>query len=374
MAIREPYIDRLRVALTALVILHHTAITYGASGGWFYYELQPSSAPSSLLLTLFTAINQSYFMGFFFLLAGYFTPPALERKGYAGFLAGRALRLGLPLLFFILVLGPATVGLAAWGRGEGFWPTILWLWHHQRIINGPLWFAQALMIFAGGYCGWRALFGAPLSMSERRVSAVPSGLRWLLAALGVGAAAWAIRLAVPVGKNLFGLQLGYFASYIFLFSLGIASWRHDWLHRLPWRNAWPWIAVTALALAVLPVALLVGDRQRGAGSSGFEGGLGWQAVFYVFWEPMVAWGIIAALLLWFREHGEGAARCWTWLGRRAYAVYIVHAPVLVAVALALHGWSAPALVKFAVTGALSCGMSWLVSDPLVRLPGLRRIV
>jgi len=35
-------------------------------------------------------------MGFFFLLAGYFTPRSLERKGYGHFLCDRFLRLGLP--------------------------------------------------------------------------------------------------------------------------------------------------------------------------------------------------------------------------------------------------------------------------------------
>jgi peptidoglycan/LPS O-acetylase OafA/YrhL len=374
MAIRELYIDRLRVALTALVILHHTAITYGASGSWFYNELRPSSAPSSLLLTLFAATNQAYFMGFFFLLAGYFTPPSLERKGYARYLGDRLLRLGLPLLFFILVLGPATAGLATWAQGDGFWPTILWLWHHQRIINGPLWFAQTLLLFALAYCGGRAIFGAKLEASARTVRAVPSGFRWLLAALGVGVAAWAIRLGIPVGKNLFGLQLGYFASYIFLFVLGTAAWRHDWLRQLTVRHARPWIAVMILALLSLPVALMLGDTHRGAGSSGFEGGLRWQAAFYALWEPFIAWGAIALLLLLFRRYGNRPSRLGDWLGRRAYAAYMLHAPVLVAVALVLHGWSAPALVKFATTGLLACAITWLVADPLVRLPGLRRVL
>jgi hypothetical protein len=39
-------------------------------------------------------------MGILFLLAGYFTPGSLERKGYARFLSDRFLRLGLPLLAF----------------------------------------------------------------------------------------------------------------------------------------------------------------------------------------------------------------------------------------------------------------------------------
>jgi len=40
----------------------------------------------------------------------------------------------------------------------------------------------------------------------------------------------------------------------------------------------------------------------------------------------------------------------------------------------MHGWVAPALVKFAVVGALSCTATWMIADPLVRLPGVRRVV
>ena len=79
------YIDRLRSVMTAFVILHHTAITYGAIGGWFWNELKPSRAHLKPAADVFCATNQAYFMGFFFLLAGYFTPGSLERKGYARF-------------------------------------------------------------------------------------------------------------------------------------------------------------------------------------------------------------------------------------------------------------------------------------------------
>ena len=35
---RDFYIDRLRSVMIVLVVLHHTAITYGATGGWFYHD------------------------------------------------------------------------------------------------------------------------------------------------------------------------------------------------------------------------------------------------------------------------------------------------------------------------------------------------
>jgi hypothetical protein len=56
----------------------------------------PSATLSSVILTLFCSTNQAYIMGILFLLAGYFTPASVERKGYARFVSDRFLRLGLP--------------------------------------------------------------------------------------------------------------------------------------------------------------------------------------------------------------------------------------------------------------------------------------
>jgi peptidoglycan/LPS O-acetylase OafA/YrhL len=371
---RELYIDRLRSVMTVFVILHHTAITYGAPGGWFYNELKPSGSPASLLLTLFVATNQAYFMGFFFLLAGYFTPASLERKGYRQFLADRFLRLGVPLLAFILFLGPLTVGLVTAYEGKGFWPAIGYLWNHAIIINGPLWFAQALLMFSVGYCGWRAVAGAPLANAQRLNRAVPSGAWWLLSAVGVGAAALAIRQFVPTGVNIIGLQLGYFASYIFLFALGIAAWRYDWLKRMEWKNARLLLYGLVATWPLMPVGIFLAHAMYGPGKANFGGGHTWPAILYAFWEPLVAWGLIAAWLLAFRAFMNRPSGFWSWLNRRAYAVYIIHPPVLVGISLLLHHWAAPALVKFSVTGILASIACWLLADPIVRAPGMRRLV
>jgi hypothetical protein len=238
---RDFYIDCLRSVMIALVILHHTAITYGASGLCFYRELEFSATPSSVILTVFTGTNQAYFMGILFLLAGYFTPGSLERKGYGRFLVDRFFRLGLPLLVFGLLLGPVSVAMVRTSKGDEFFPTLVKLWNQREFIPGPLWFVQALLMFSLAYCGWRAWLGAPLIGAQRSRRPLPGYRWWLLSAAGVGAAALAIRQVVPTGVEIFGLQLGFFASYTFLFCLGIAAWRYDWLRQLQWQNARPWI-------------------------------------------------------------------------------------------------------------------------------------
>jgi hypothetical protein len=42
--------------------------------------------------------------------------------------------------------------------------------------------------------------------------------------------------------------------------------------------------------------------------------------------------------------------------------------------MALRGWGAPALVKFGVVGGLVIVATWLAANPLVRLPGVRRVI
>lgn len=365
---RDFYIDRLRSVMTVLVILHHTAITYGAIGGWFWREVEPSRTPSGILLILFCTTNQAYFMGFFFLLAGYFTPASLDRKGYKQFILDRFIRLGIPILAFGLILGPLTAALVTSAQGDGFWPTFVALWHRKQFILGPLWFAEALLIFSLWYVLYRRVLGpqpGTAHSSQLASSPVPKWTTWFICAFLVGTSALAIRQAFPIGSSLYG----YWAMYIFLFIVGIRAKSRNWLAQLSWKHAWPWVITACVVWPTLPLGWMLSH-----GKVNFNTGFSWGAFLYAFWEPFLAWGLIAAWLLLFRAHMNRPSTFWSWLNRRAYAVYILHPPVLVGIALLLHGWAAPALLKFGVVGLLACVTSWLIADPFVRMPGVRNIV
>ncbi len=368
-AARTFFIDRLRVVLTVLVVVHHTAITYGGSGGWFYREVTDAAAPTSQLLTMLCAVNQAFFMGMFFLLAGYFTPPSYERKGALRFAGDRLLRLGVPLLVFGTVLGPVAAAIAATTRGLRFveaLPVIV----QTRFVTGPLWFAWALLIFAAGYIAWRQWRGPAADAPQ---STLPSDRSWLASALAVGAAALLIRQWVPTGREVLSLQLGYFASYVFLFALGIAAWPGRWLERLKRPQARRWRRVALLALPVLPLGIASWEAL-GHRATDVSGGWSVPAALYAFWEPFVAWGIIAALLWRFRtRHNQPDARWERW-NRRAYGAFVLHAPLLTAIAVALRDWNAPAALKFAVVAVAATAASFSLSGLLLRLPGVRRVL
>ncbi|VXC98849.1 acyltransferase family protein [Sphingomonas sp. 8AM] len=359
---RNAGIDLLRILMTALVILHHTAIAYGGSGGWFWREQPNASNP---LLVMFNAINQSYFMGLFFLFAGYYTPLSIDRKGLRLYLADRLVRLGVPLFVFFFVLHPLTVALADTGTQSG----LLQRWR-QGIIDGPhgpgpLWFAIALLIFALAYTAWRGLLPEWLSPPK----ALPRRTVILLAIVAMGLVTFAVRLVIPVGREILWLQLGYFPSYIALFALGIAAARNRLLEQVTMRIARPWLALTLAALASLP---LVVASQGAAG--GFEGGMNRNALYYALWEPCVATGVILGLLAWANRRRHTAAPMARWLAASAFGAFILHPPVLVALGVLASSWSAAPLIKFLVIGAAACGASFAIAGASRLIPAVRRII
>jgi peptidoglycan/LPS O-acetylase OafA/YrhL len=282
----------------------------------------------------------------------------VARHGRRGFLRERFLRLGVPLLAFGLVIGPLTIALAQTVPGHPIGATLAWLWAHRAFESGPLWFAQALLIFAVAYLfvPWR----------PRRL-AFPSNRTMVLALLVTGCGAFALRLAWPVGSTVSGLQAGYFAGYIVLFAAGCAGASGAWLTDVPRRQTRLWLAVACASLPVFPavVLLLPGDAA---------GGLTVPAAVYAFWEPAVAWGTIMWLLYAFGDRFRVLGPFWARLSRRAYAIFVIHPPVLVAVAMAWRDVQAPHLVKFAVTGSVACAACHAIAGVVLRVPGVRRVL
>lgn len=344
------------------MILHHTAITYGGSGGWYYREQPNASSP---LLLLFNAVNQSWFMGFFFLLAGYYTPASVERKGPRRYFLDRLLRLGVPLLVYFFLLAPFTLALARTGRGHPFWSGWGEMLRAREFGPGPLWFAEALLLFAAAYLLWRRLRPAPPSPS----ATLPSPRKLALIAFALGALNFLVRLVCPVGHEVLWLQLGYFPCYIFLFAAGCAASRSQLLEKITARDARPWLIVSALIVFILPAAAVL-HLMPGS----FDGGLNFNALLYAFWDPFLAPGIILGLLWFAQTRWSRPSFFSTWAAPQAFAAYAIHPPVVVAFSLAAAGLPLPPLLKFALVGTLACAGSFLVGAALRRLPGATRIL
>lgn len=318
------------------------------------------------MLTLFCAVNQSFFMGMFFLLSGYLTPGSLQRKGVARFLKERLIRLGIPLLVFGTVLGPLTVQLA---NGVVF-GDLRWTFVTDsglRFVMGPLWFCWALLIFSFAFAG---LHHVRLNID---LPGLPSASVLLVTAVLVGLAAFAVRLVVPVGYNFLGLQLGYFVSYLVLFAAGCMAAHHNLLEKLSSIHVRSLVRVSLVSLPMLPVLLLVFQRM-GMPETGFAGGWNLAALAYALWEPLVAWGVIGGLLVWGRLHLNQPSRAWTFWTKNAYGAFVLHAPVLVAVSLASAPLAWHLLPKWMCVSFVATVLSFALSSVFRQVPAIQKIL
>ncbi|WP_163509623.1 acyltransferase family protein [Fodinicola acaciae] len=361
------FLDRIKVALTALVVVHHAAVTYGHIPAWYYYE-KPVHVEAGLL-DLLALLNQSFFMGMFFLISAFFVPASYDRKGAKAFVRDRLLRLGVPLVVFYFVINPITGMAGALAQnphvfGDAPW----WLIYRDTIGAGPLWFAEALIAFVLGYVMWRKV----AKKSAAPVAAVPRpfsyrGIGVFVVAVSVITFAW--RLFVPQGMYvpIIGFpSAAFLPQYVGLFVLGLIAYQRGWLTTA--RRGLGWVGLAAVLVGgIVDVALTV---------TGGSVGLTATALVAAFAETVYCIGMCLALLSLFRHFSRREGAFGRYLSRHAFTVYIIHSPILVGVSIVLHLVvpTAPELVKFALAAGIAVPLSFALAYPVRLVPGARRIL
>jgi glucans biosynthesis protein C len=365
------FIDNLRTVLIVLVILQHSAITYGAiTGSWYIHE-GLVDLPLGFVYVFFLAANQAFFMGLLFLFAGYFTAPSYDRKGPGLFTADRALRLALPIPFFIFLIGPITKYAL-----NGFQGNLLNLFSSSPFeVNvgfGPLWFILALFFFSVAYLVWRVVRPNPT-----KLRGIPSNRTILVLGLLLSAATFAVRLAFPIGVSsvfdVLSFQIAFFPQYIAFFIVGLLAFRGNWIMTVPKETGRLWGKV-AIALLLLMPALFIGGSIGFVGLGPFGGGWTLQAVAFAFWEQFLGVAVSIALMVWFREKVNLQTRFTKALAENSYAAYILQTPILVYLAVLLQSVQMPLLLKFAVVSPFAVALCFLVGFFVRKIPKVDNVL
>jgi len=365
------YIDRLKVLLTILVVMHHASVTYGAPGGWYYAE-KTTLMGALIPMTLFVSINQAYFMGFFFFLSAFFIPASFQKKGAGVFIKDRLKRLGIPLLFYSFVLSPLLGYLVNYfAKGH----TVSYLQYLQGFDHwidfGVLWFVAALLLFT--------LFHVLMQIWIKYIPItgirVPGPGRILLFAIGIGIISYLVRIYFPVGWVLhpLGFQLGHFTQYIALFILGLLAASNNWLKLIPLQTGKRMALIVFLLFLFFPVFYIIRVKLD-IPISWYSGGFHWQSLLYAVWEQAIGFSIITALLCYGREYLNHTTVFISHLSRAAFAVYIFHPLVLISLSLLLRNYSLDPSIKLLIVAPAGVVGSFLLASLIVRIPGVRNIV
>jgi glucans biosynthesis protein C len=366
---RLAYVDTLRVFLAGLVVAHHAGQAYGPTGGdWPVFN--PTRAA---ILGPFFAVNAAFFMGLFFLIAGYFVPYAYDRKGPARFLTDRLVRLGVPLLMTSLVLSLITSAQ----RGQEQSLSDALLTYLLRPEVGHLWFAGHLIVYAFGYVAWRRLTRQHGKATERL--APPNHGRIVVYTLGLAVISFLVRTVFPIDRWVYlapfiRAELAHVPQYLSLFVLGIVAYRRDWFGQLPTAVGMVWLRVGLLA-ATLPYAITVLRELTPLNMSLFSaGGMHVSALIWSTVEACICVGLCVGLLTVFRERANRQGALVRELAAESYGVYVIHVFPVVGLQMALAASPLAPLAKFGIVTLLAVPLCFGLTYLLRRLPGVTRVL
>lgn len=365
---RTTWADNLKIALVTGVIVAHAIMAWTGVGNWVLEEPHVRD-PLWSVLSLLAAVGGLFGMALFFLVAGYFTPRSFERKGLGRYLADRVVRLGVPLVAYVILLSPLVEYVdtdnAAWDRGFlAFAPTMWWPWPPAW---GPTWFLAVLLVFSTVYAVWRTSF-------PRRNNPTVLRVRYLAGvAAAVAVASYLVRVGSPIGDEPMRIPMPQAPAWIAGFTLGAVGAERGWFEPVD-----PRLARRARTVALVSMLGVMG-MFAAAGLLGtdldlFLGGSTWHALVTAALEGAVVVSIPFWLVDVFQRRAPVQGRLLREAGRAAFAAFLVHQAVLVGLVLMARWVAWPPEVAWALVTVVAVVASFGLGALVVRIPGVSRVL
>ncbi|PWT74660.1 MAG: hypothetical protein C5B59_10685 [Bacteroidetes bacterium] len=365
------FIDNLRTLLIILVVLHHSFITYGAPGSWYFTE-KTNNTLAIGFMSLVTTANMTFFMGLIFFLSSCFIEKSLTGKGTKKFLLDRFKRLGIPLAFYSMILSPTLNYISEhYGRREHD-SFIGYLRGYRHWIDfGVLWFVAALLLFTLFFVLFRRIKAIPVMKYS-----LPANKAILGIAIILGIITWLVRGIFPIGWTLFPLnfQLAYFPQYIALFSLGIIACRNSWLEKISLATSRLWLRLALILIVIVLPLMVFFIKKENLSLDSFNGHFTWPSLLFAQWEMITGISIIVALLGIAYHRLNRQTKLTSTLARTSYGVFIFHPLVLVCLSLLAQGIPIEPLIKLFFVFPLAVIFSFLLSYSLTRIPFVAKII
>jgi peptidoglycan/LPS O-acetylase OafA/YrhL len=373
---RVIWVDNLRTAMIVLVVNMHACVTYSHVGSWYTMADPEPTTSMKIPFVFWQGHLQAFFMGLLFFIAGYFADKSLSRKKRGPFLGERLRRLGVPTLIYMLIIHPFMVfGLLtpASERPSAGWFFSQYLGHGRFLSgSGPMWFAFALLLIC-------IPFGLIFKPGKPGTAVSPIELKPLAVlgiGIGLGVASFLVRLVQPIGTSVFNFQLCYFAQYLVAFGLGVVVSRRNSLNAIATSRVarWAgWLAVCLGPLALATIALFaMPDLSKNPPP--FNGGWNWEALAVALWEQMSGVGLaLGSMALCARLfHSKGSLS--GWLSDRSFGVYLLHPPILVALALSMAAIRGNIYLMALALTVAGCVLSFIAADLARRIPLLKSVL
>jgi len=389
------FLDNIKVLFTILVIFTHVRVAYGGEGSWYYISALNESNPTDIFTTIFfymTAafggIFQASLMGLFFLMGAYFTPRSYDRKGVSSFWKERFIRLGIPLLLYILLFNPVISYLLAAGgiQPYNFNPKMqgsfieYYLSNFQSLENlvgfltnvSITWFLLLLLIFSVVYTIWRQITKIDsIQQCIPKELPIPKYIYLLLLAIGLGFLAFLVRIPFPLIETPLGLPLAYMIQYFMMFCVGIIAYRYGWFEKMNRHHVKVW-AITIFVTVMLFFTYFFVFVGVDSDFSDFFGGPHLNALIFALVDNIACMGMIFLLVKIFYAKFNKQGKILQNLADSSFHMYLIHPFVVIPVSLGIAFIPLSPIIKLFIVLPVSVILCYLISHFILQKIHLKK--
>lgn len=377
------YLDNLKTFLILLVILHHVGQGYGPSGGWWFYM---TSQPEKLeWMGRFFTVNASFFMGLFFMISGFFFALSFDKKGFKKFTTDKLARYGIPLLFVYWILMPLVfyfnyelysdnpslpfftffkkIYLGIGEQPEWFKPILTW--PERNLGFGHLWFVENLLIYALIYAILRVLLRKTSFARTFNMNVYAYSFAYFLI---VTAATVLVRDYNQVGdiKNVLGflmIEVAHWPQYLGFLVSGIIASQTNLFQKFPSGYGKSLLLIGLLMAAKIYFPSFFPDIINSFSGQYFE-----------IYETIFGFSLSFGLIVFFRDNLNFSNRLFSNMSENAYAAYIFHYPIVIAIQYGFDKVPISLLTKFVTVGGLSIITTFAFSSFIRKLKIVRKVI
>lgn len=376
------FLDNLKIFLICLVIFHHTGQGYGPTGGWWFYM---TSQPEKLeWMGRFFCVNASFFMGLFFMISGFFFAPSFDKKGFKKYTIDKLIRYGIPLVFAYWILMPLIfyfnyelysdnpslpfftffqkIYLGIGQQPVWFKPILTW--PESDLGFGHLWFVENLLVYAFVYGCLRVALRKTSFANKFNFNVYLFSFAFILV---VTATTVLVRNYHQVGdiKNVLGflmIEVAHWPLYLGFLISGIIASQTDMFRKFPSIYGKSLLAIGLLMAAKVYCPSLFPDIINTLSGRYFE-----------TFETILGFSLSFGLIVFFRDHLNSTNNLLKNMSGNAYAAYIFHYPIVIALQYGFDKVPLGLLPKFLIVGILSIIFSFAFSH-IIRMPKIVRRV
>jgi len=331
------WMDNLRTIIIFLVVLYHIGGVYESAGlwGWFWIVDDPATITWVGIVGIMFDL---FMMPTMFFIAGYLTPPSLDKKTGWGFVKGKFKRLMIPWAVAVFTLLPIYKFIFLYSRGLPQENWLNYLYFNTPNSQNWLWFLPLLFVFNLIYLtveksgikfpkvslAWMAVLSFVLSLGFSYVIGSLAGFR-----------SWTL---TPILDFENERLLAHFLFYI----AGAMCYRRNLFTNQPKSNK-PYIVASSVAW--LPVTGHIFVRLWPFFVPEFTVTPLYQLLWFVSFH-LSSIVMVYVMVESFRLYVTKTGKLWDALNQNSYGVYIIHVVIIGVFGTLLLNTNLPAVMKW----------------------------